>query len=565
MTERLLRWSAVAIAALAAIDPAITLSGRSRPRLGVALSGGGAAAVRTREALRRTLSEDFEIVGGPDPSAKALVVVGDRYPVEPIVQTENVSTVSIDAAVDPAIVVSRVSAPAAVPPATTVRLGVEVTATGSQGVNSELSIRAGGAEVAHRSHTWSSGAEVWRSDVDVVPVGDAPYRFEVRVGDSHAAVAIDTAPPLRVLVLESRPSWATAFVRRVLEGDPRFAVSGVSASAPQALIKSGAFPALPDDLRRFDAILVGGLDRLSAVNLTTLERFARDRGGVLILLPDATIPAAVSQRLLPGIVWRETLLERAAALDVSNAAKLEASELLEAIDLPATADVIARSASSHQPVVWSVTNGDGRVLVSGAMDAWRFRSSDGAAFERFWGSVVAGAALAARPAVDVTLLPNRAAPGDQVRIVARVRTLEREQSGDRLAISGRVGAAPVRLWPDSTNGTFSGSFIVDARANATTQRVTATLGDDASGFARLTIDPRATARQLPPLSWLATTRGGIDVKPSELGSLARHLRRTVAGESSSAPRHPMRSAVWFVPFAGCLSLEWWLRRRRGAR
>ena len=220
MSERLVRWSAVAIAVLALIDPSIALSGRTRPRLGVATSGGGAEAVSAQEALRRTLSADFEIVAGLDTSAKALVVVGDRYPSEPIAETANVSTVSIDAPVAPTIVVSRVSAPAAVPPATTVRLGVEVTGTRSRGTTSELSIRAGGAEVARRSHTWSSDAETWRSDVDVVPVGDAPYLFEVRVGASHRTVAVDTAPRLRILVVESQPSGDC--LGRALEGDPRF-------------------------------------------------------------------------------------------------------------------------------------------------------------------------------------------------------------------------------------------------------------------------------------------------------------------------------------------------------
>jgi hypothetical protein len=57
----------------------------------------------------------------------------------------------------------------------------------------------------------------------------------------------------------------------------------------------------------------------------------------------------------------------------------------------------------------------------------------------------------------------------------------------------------------------------------------------------------------------------MDVKPSEIDALARRLRRSIAADSTAAPRHPMRSAIWFVPFAGCLSLEWWLRRRRGAR
>jgi hypothetical protein len=30
-------------------------------------------------------------------------------------------------------------------------------------------------------------------------------------------------------------------------------------------------------------------------------------------------------------------------------------------------------------------------------------------------------------------------------------------------------------------------------------------------------------------------------------------------------RHPMRSPWWILPFAACLGVEWWDRRRRGLR
>jgi hypothetical protein len=30
-------------------------------------------------------------------------------------------------------------------------------------------------------------------------------------------------------------------------------------------------------------------------------------------------------------------------------------------------------------------------------------------------------------------------------------------------------------------------------------------------------------------------------------------------------RYPMRSWWWLLPFAGCLTAEWWLRRRAGLR
>jgi hypothetical protein len=40
---------------------------------------------------------------------------------------------------------------------------------------------------------------------------------------------------------------------------------------------------------------------------------------------------------------------------------------------------------------------------------------------------------------------------------------------------------------------------------------------------------------------------------------------TLPPRSASVVRHPMRSAWSFVALAFCVSGEWWLRRRRGAR
>ena len=453
MIERILRWTAILIAAFAAIDPQVTLAGRIRPTVGVLLSGADAAAHTVQHALQRALANDFDVVSADDPNAKALVVVGDYYPDEPIAQSSNVSTVTIAKAPAAAVSIQGLSAPKAVPAATTTRLGVDVAGSRVRGTTSQLSIRIHGAEVAHRSHTWGADDEVWHEDVDVVPVGQPPFVFNVQADRDSRTVAIDRGGALRVLVIESRPSWTTAFVRRALEDDPRFDVSGLSVPAPQALVRSGASPAIPDDLRAFDVILAGGLEKLSASNLTTFERFCRERGGTLVLLPDAAIPSALSQRLLPGITFRETLLERPAVLDSTVSYKLQASELLEAARLPNGSEVLVRAGSSQQPVVWNIPFGDGRIVVSGAMDAWRYRGGDAAVFDRFWRSLVAGAALSARPPIDVHLIPDRAAEGDRFRIVAQVRTLEREQLGARLAISARVGAAPTSAGRHSPCGT----------------------------------------------------------------------------------------------------------------
>ena len=50
-----------------------------------------------------------------------------------------------------------------------------------------------------------------------------------------------------------------------------------------------------------------------------------------------------------------------------------------------------------------------------------------------------------------------------------------------------------------------------------------------------------------------------------LADLERFMRGLPTAPPALQVRHPMRSAWWILPFAMCLSAEWWLRRRRGVR
>jgi hypothetical protein len=568
MTERILRFVAVAIATFALVDPALTLSGAARQRVSVADSGGGADTVAVRRAIHDRLKEEFDAIVGVDTTAEAIVVVGNRYPSQRLPEQANVSTVTVGEGVGPFVVIRRIAAPRAVPQATTVRLGIDVEAAGKRGSATDLSVRANGALLARRTHTWTADAETWHEEVDVAPVGDAPpFLFDVRADDSQGSVAVDAAATHRVLVIESRPSWASAFVRRALEADPRFDVSGVSAPAPAKLVTSGESPALHQDLRRVDVIIVGGLDRLPGSDIDTLERFVRERGGALVFLPDGKFPSALAERFLPGVTLHETLLERPAALDVAAAPPLQASELLEAVEMPDGSSVVARSPSSQRPVVWTTPASEGRIVISGALDAWRYRGVGHDDFDRFWRSLISAAALSAQPAVDVTLVPASAAPGERVDVMARVRALERDQLRDQLAIRARVDDAFVRLWPGAKRGTFVGSFVADSRSASRTRRLIASIAGGESGSAPLIVAAQNSTAVIgaPPLSWLARTHHGVDVTPSTLDRLGDHLRRTVKPARVTAVRHPMRSPWWFVPFAGSLAGEWSLRRRRGAR
>jgi hypothetical protein len=588
-TERILRWTAIAIAILAFIDPSIRLQGRVRHRLGVVVQDGSsmaltaangstrrAAAAQALAALKRDLGDEFDLSTGRP--GDVTIVVGDRFPEETFSEDARISTVTVSDRRGPNVRIAGIDAPRRVPPGTTVRLAIAVEGVQVTGSRSTVVVRAGDAEVGRAFHDWTADHESWVADIAALPVGEPPFRFDVRVlpgsgertdADNHAEITIGQAARHRVFVLEARPSWAGAFVRRALERDPRFDVAGRSRVSPSASVLSGGAPQPPGGVGRFDdyeVVVVGGLDAITPDEQKALEHFADTRGGAIALLPDTLPAAATINRFVPGVTVAERLLEHPSKLvSKPGVRSLESSELLESDSLPRDAIVLATNPGSGHPIVWTTALGEGRLLFSGALDAWRFRGTADEAFERFWRSTIAAVALEARPPVEIQLTPGRAAPGERVWVSARVRKLERDQPGRELAISARAGDEPIRLWPDARRGVFRGSFVVPAEPAGPSVLVTASAGEGIRGQARLSIDGNAREAGGAPLALLAATHGGIDVALEQLGELERSIRSALSPVQEPRRYNPARSPWWFVPFAACLSTEWWLRRRAGRR
>ena len=81
-------------------------------------------------------------------------------------------------------------------------------------------------------------------------------------------------------------------------------------------------------------------------------------------------------------------------------------------------------------------------------------------------------------------------------------------------------------------------------------------------FADVHHDPETV---ILPLSMLSASHGGIDVTPDRVAEVVRFVRDNVQPPRAPLEHHPMRSVWWMVPFAACVSGEWWLRRRQGKR
>lgn len=598
MIERLLRATAVAIAVAALLDPPLALTARPRPRLAVTLERpSDSVSLQVRDRLARDLRSDFDVVAsGPDPDAAAAIVIGHHYPDRPAAFSRRTSTVTIDADSRAAHArIANVRAPRAVPRGTRIQVEVTLDTLTANASTSVVTVSAGAVghpdvEVARASHAWAAGARRAALLLDAMPLNLPPWHLRVRVSDagqsSTAAtsdVLVEEAAPRRVLFYEPRPSWIATFVRRALERDERFVVSALDYPSRGIRIASGDAVSLdPSSLRQVAAIVVGGLDRLTVADRDRLDWFVRERGGSLVLLPDARPGTAPWTDWLPGRTRREVLLERPAVLAVAAPLPaIQASELLTftgarvpGATVPraavAGAMVLARVAGSNEAVVVMAPHGAGRLLVSGALDAWRYRADKGSEFDRFWRSAIAGVALATPPAVDVDLNPAIARPGETVRVEARIHRVALALAPvDPLQVSARLESGdPLRLWPDAEADVFSGSFVV---SGAALQRVTVSASADearsATGSAFVAIDPAARRAEptVPPLAMLAASRGGIDVTPEHLADLEGFLRREVTASRVRSTTHPMRSGWWMLPFAACLGGEWWLRRKRGLR
>jgi hypothetical protein len=387
-----------------------------------------------------------------------------------------------------------------------------------------------------------------------------------------ADVVVDVRrAPFRVQFYDPRPSWATTFVRRAVEADPRFQVATLSFISRGISAQTGGDVPLGDPrLDGFDVVIVGGLERLSVADARALDRYMRERGGAVVAIPDQRIDAGPARDLIAGAQLVERLLEQPVTLAVTPpAAAPQASELLVVRALTPGMEVVARvPGNDRSPVILSMPRGEGRLLLSGAMDAWRFRAAGNLAFDRFWQSTIAGLALAVPPPIAIDTEPRLLQPGEQADVIVRFR------SQDVTAISASVdGDRPIRLLPEPETGLYRGHFLardtpgrstIEVRASSAVSEARAPQTSSRTLLVQADVRRPAPANS-PSLAMLASSHRGIDVTPEHLEDLRPFLRSVVTSRREPLVRQPMRSMWWIVPFAGCLSAEWWLRRRRGLR
>jgi hypothetical protein len=575
--SKCLRAIAVAFVVLALVDPAVSVT-RDRPlAVRVHLRDSDPDAVSVRARLRDVLRDRIEMVEGSH--ADAVVVIGTSMPEEIVSGSAPVSTVALGAAPNVAVIDAPDSIDAA--PGQIVSIPIVLEGWGVSGKTSALLLRHRTVEVARAEHEWKRDGRatvvlryVATAGANVVNIRVDPVEGENRIEDNRADVAIAVAErPFDVAVLEPRPSWPAGFVRRVLEGDPAFRVSSLLLVSRGIAARAGDPPRqiTAADLSRFDVVLAGAPEELRAPEVQALREFAEVRGGSVMLLPDRR-PSGAYLNLLPERRGQpapsEQLLREPRLLAPAG---LLASEIVPIPGVQAVADTLAET-DDRVPVVISWPVGDGRIVFSGALDAWRFRGDSKSAFSEFWRKTVSDAAAAAPARLRLEVKPSAVRPFERAHLTVRVRRTELTSSSapqsvgvpgigaDLIAANGSTEM--IRLWPAAE----AGSFEADIRAPAGRYDVRVTTGGGAVADTSLTVDGEAAvlSGRRSDLLGMPELTGGVAVDATHLQPLIQHL----AGLPRSTDKtviHPLRSPWWMLFLVVVLSGEWILRRRAGLR
>jgi hypothetical protein len=567
------RMLAILIAILAAIDPAITSERAVRPEISVIAADSTDLALADR--LARQLSRNFTILDHAWPGAAATVIAGDH-----VSRDVESTTVPVFAVIPelPSVAIEDVRAPASSPLDARVPILARLRTHEVTGRTVEAALTSGGLTLDRASATIGADGH---ADIPLTFIpsttGPQPLTLNAIVaGDTvtRADIVIDVEEPRwSVLFFDRRASWMSTFVRRAVETDARFVVTSRTITSRNVSIDANRPPASLADLAAlelYDVIVVGAPDALTDADVAGLNAFLRERGGAVVLLMDhgATGPY---ERLAGVTRWSSVEQTESMAIGLEEGdTALRATGVLWPSSMPAGSRAVATlvSKEAERAVVWRAPVGAGRLVVSGALDAWRFRDPSRSMFNDTWRRILSESAESAAPALDVSLASSLLEPDAWTDVIVTVREASLSVSGDaRASVSAALetngGETTLHLWPDGEPGRFRGRLR--APSSAGTYRLVVSAGNAremrpivvASAVTPVHPDERAA------LAVWAVSRGGRAVEASQASNLAAELANTLVIEHRRVTWHPMRSAWWIVPFVLLLGIEWWLRRRQG--
>jgi hypothetical protein len=578
-----LRSAAFVMAATAIVDPSFETA-RPEPAAVEVLRASGSSnpdspdIARLRERLAGEL--DAAVVFDSSRKPAAVVMIGSHVDIDAIPSGVPVSIVGRESS-SPNVSVNGIKAPGVMRSGWSTDVRVVVSARGMAGKTTTVALEEGGLEIASARHAWTRVDETVVLPLTYIPsaAGSRELRAVARAEDGEqttdnqvVSTVVVQDRRLRILVHEPRPSWTAVFVRRALEEDTDFDVTALARVSKGLEVRAGKPPAsiTPEALAGFDAVVVGAPEELHAQEVSTLDAFARRRGGAVAYLAERRPSGAYADRLRLSR-HSELLLPNSIRLAPIAGPPLRGSEFVVAgqpstgLDSLATID----HGGTARPVIVAWPAGAGQIIFSGALDAWRYRGGEDG-FARFWRGVIGAAAAKAPARIAVTLERGAVAPGETAVVRARVRATEFDETAPvvslpsiRARVVGDGFDEVIRMWPSLEFGEFEGRFVAPMAGR---YDVRVSLDGESSADAILVVNDEARHRwaSSDAARTVAARTGGVAVDESNLRPLVDHLSH-LARATVPVTIHPARTPWWTLGFVTLVAAEWLIRRKRGLR
>jgi uncharacterized membrane protein len=420
----------------------------------------------------------------------------------------------------------------------------------------------------------------------------------------------------RILYVEGEPRWEYKFIRRAEDDDKIVQVASMLRTTENKIYRQGisdpkelesGFPVRPEDLFRYDGIIVGSVEAgyFMPLQQELLREFVDRRGGGLLFLggrfslSDGGWNGSSLVDLLPTILpaGRNTFHRNPAFAELTAAGS--DSPITRLMDDPAKnidrwkrltylmdyqdagtpkpgATVLAQLHSGGRTLPLLVTQnyGRGRTAVMATSGTWRWQMSQplgDPAHDLFWQQLLRWLVLDSPGQVVVTTPAQTLMDDGQIQLTASVRDHDYLPVTDAKVTAHVIGpdglSALVDMTPAADSpGVFRanwtaekpGSYLAEVTASGQTENGTLPF-ERIDGVA----ENFHTEQNRELLEKLASETGGRYWKPDELARLPNEISYSDAGISVRDIKELWNMPVVFLWLLLLISTEWLLRRKWG--
>jgi uncharacterized membrane protein len=420
----------------------------------------------------------------------------------------------------------------------------------------------------------------------------------------------------RILYVEGEPRWEYKFIRRAEDDDKIVQVASMLRTTENKIYRQGisdpkelesGFPVRPEDLFRYDGIIVGSVEAgyFMPLQQELLREFVDRRGGGLLFLggrfslSDGGWNGSSLVDLLPTILPnnRNTFHRNPAFAELTAAGS--DSPITRLMDDPAKnidrwkrltylmdyqdagtpkpgATVLAQLNAGGRTLPLLVTQnyGRGRTAVMATSGTWRWQMSQplgDPAHDLFWQQLLRWLVLDSPGQVVVTTPAQTLMDDGQIQLTASVRDHDYLPVTDAKVTAHVIGpdglSALVDMTPAADSpGVFRanwtaekpGSYLAEVTASGQTENGTLPF-ERIDGVA----ENFHTEQNRELLEKLASETGGRYWKPDELARLPNEISYSDAGISVRDIKELWNMPVVFLWLLLLISTEWLLRRKWG--